>query len=117
MHARVKSIGADIDVDTYLPLDPAVFGIYFELSIGPEGGRGEEIFGVTVCSPGWLAEQVEWHGRPISRRHHLITNVWDISEIRRTLTKAFEEPEAETWNELGSTLSRLGRWEFEDYEP
>jgi hypothetical protein len=96
------------------PVDPRVFGFLLQVMIGPEGAEGEESFDIKVCSPLWLIER---HNRDdvIVGRHHLILFEYDYERLKRTIQTYCGQWEAPTWSDLAVKLSRVGRWEFEDY--
>jgi hypothetical protein len=50
-------------------------------------------------------------------RHHLIVERYDAPRIRLYLTGAVEAEETPTCRDLAPRIGRLGRWEFEDYQP
>jgi immunity protein 8 of polymorphic toxin system len=83
---------------------------------GPEGGQGEEAFDILVCTPDWIAREVE-HGGIVNGRHHLIVRKFDLSLITSFLLEAANNSTARTWQEAAAKLSRIGKWEFEDYKP
>lgn len=86
------------------------------MMIGPEGEPGEESFDVVVCTPRWLERRVHEEGALIGR-HHLMIERWDADRVRNFLRDAVESEEAPTWPELAAKIGRLGKWEFEDYQP
>lgn len=81
---------------------------------GPEGGRGEESFDILVCTPQWLASEVQSRGA-MSGRHLLVVESFDSDEIRAFLQEYANGCAGSSWDEVALKLSRLGRWEFEDY--
>jgi hypothetical protein len=83
---------------------------------GPDGGEGEESFDVLVCTPTWLAREVERMGL-VDGRHHLIVHEFNLERIRSFLVAYASTCAGETWQEVAAKLSRLGKWEFEDYAP
>ncbi|HEV2885883.1 MAG TPA: immunity 8 family protein [Jatrophihabitans sp.] len=117
MRAVIRRLHSpDADLDTYLPIDPTDVGVLVQIMAGPEGKPGEESFDVVVCTARWLDRWVAEHG-PLVGRHHLIIERWDLARIRRYLTQAVESEEAATWGELAVRIGRIGKWEFEDYQP
>ena len=117
MRASVRTVySADADIDTYVPEDPSRDGLWVHLLVGPEGGEGEESFDRLICTPLWLRDVIAREG-PQFGRHHLIIDPFDLGLAERVLRRKFESMEAEDWPSLGEKLSRLGYWEFEDYQP
>jgi hypothetical protein len=116
MRAEVGSTSVqDADTGNSTPDAPADDSATVSFFIGPAGGRGEESFDVTVCTPRWLTRELERVGRPIIGRHLLIVDRIDLRRDIEYLTATFQQFRAETWPELGAKLARIGGWEFEDY--
>lgn len=103
----------DLAVD--MPPDPEKFGVLVQMLVGPADGPGEESFDVVVCTPSHLAQLAEIG--PFIARHHLVVDGWNWKAIREFLQGQVGRCEAETWVEIGNCLGRIGRWEFEDYQP
>src|SRR5215813_8550469 len=101
-------------LEAYSPVDPEVFGFLAQVMIGPDEGEGEESFDVRVCSPKWLLQRYDREDIIIGR-HHLIMLEYDFGRMMRAIEAFCRECEAPTWRELALKLSRLGKWEFEDY--
>jgi hypothetical protein len=111
---RLHSPDAD-PLSGFAPHDPESFAIYVQAFVGPDEGEGEESFGFTVCTAAWLAEQ------PPSRkgfeflRSTLLMPRWDYEVMLRALTDLCRHASGDTWDEVATSLSRYGSWEFEDY--
>jgi hypothetical protein len=103
------------DLESFAPADPTCFGFLLQAMFGPEAARGEESFDILVCTPSWLASEVEREGI-VNGRHTLIVAAYDLSRIRSFLTAYANTCTGETWHEAALKLSRLGKWEFEDYK-
>ncbi len=118
MRAVVKSIHcADIpDLEGYYPDLPDNSGFYLELGIGPKDSKGEEIFGLTICTPQWLMNQYP-KDDVILGRHHLIVFEYDYKRIIGKIEKFLLRCNSDTWHEVTLKVGELGRWEFEDYQP
>jgi hypothetical protein len=106
----------DVDLESFEPEDPENVGILIQMIVGPADGPGEESFDVVVCTTRWLERWVQEEG-PLVGRHHLIVDRFDRRRIGGFLTEAVESEEARTWPELALRIGRLGKWEFEDYQP
>jgi hypothetical protein len=104
------------DPEVYRPKEADRFGVILRLFVGPSSSEGEESFDLTVCTPSWLAAECERDGF-ILGRHHLIVLSYDFEFIRRTLITLVERWGGATWQEVADKVSRIGYWEFEDYEP
>lgn len=90
------------------------FSVLVQAMFGPRGSEGEESFDVVVCNPEWVEQIVRVEGL-LSGRHHLIMSRFDATRIREFLTAAANESSGSTWREVAEKLSRIGKWEFEDY--
>lgn len=115
MKAKVHRFHSpDCDLDTFVPGDAEDVGILVQIIAGPFDGPGEESFDVLVLTPRWLSRWIEERG-PLVGRHHLFVNHFDWAVVRTILVEAVERESAASWTELGDRISRLARWEFEDY--
>lgn len=83
--------------------------------VGPDDGPGEESFDIEVCTPAWLVARFEEGWPPLPGCGRLIVARYDWPLIEHTLRRHISYLKAPTWHELALKLSRLGRWEFEDY--
>ncbi|MGM7648889.1 Imm8 family immunity protein [Nocardia sp. JW2] len=81
---------------------------------GPQGMRGEESFDLLVCTPRWIAEQVNLTGMIIGR-HKIIVDRIDLDAVTQYLRGYVAGLDEPTWPELAAKLARIGMWEFEDY--
>jgi len=117
MRPRLKRIHSpDIhDLGSFQPEDGGNFAFLLQAMFGPEGTEGEESFDIVVCTPRWLEQNVSEN--VISGRHHVIVKRYDIEQIRAFLERYARDCEADTWQAVAAKLSRIGRWEFEDYTP
>ncbi len=67
-------------------------------------------------TPGSLTEELDQWG-PLHGRHTVVVATWDPHQIRSFIDRLFTQAEGRDWHEVGAQLSRLGHWEFEDYQP
>jgi hypothetical protein len=116
MRAELKRLHSpDIEnLRDYLPKDQHNFGFLLQLIAGPLSEPGEESFDVFVCTPEWI----ELHHPPteiVIGRHILIVFEYDFDRLFRFLQEYFSRCSGSTWQEIAVKLSRLGKWEFEDY--
>ncbi|MCU1273492.1 MAG: hypothetical protein JWO48_923 [Bryobacterales bacterium] len=104
------------DLRAYLPEVSDNFGFLLQAMIGPKGIEGEESFDIQVCTPKWL---IGHSGRTdiILGRHYLIMIEYDYDRLVEKIASFCNECSGETWQEIAGRLSRLGKWEFEDYQP
>lgn len=104
------------DFAAFSPADPTCFCILIQAMFGPADGEGEESFDVLVCTPTWLNREIEKKGI-VDGRHHLIVLNFDLEQIRSYLVEYAATCAGENWQDVAIKLSRIGKWEFEDYAP
>lgn len=102
------------DLESFHPDEPDYFCVLVQAMFGTATVPGEESFDILVCSPKWLASEVEREGVVVGR-HYLIVASFDFERIRAFLGRYADECVGATWDEVAAKLGRLGRWEFEDY--
>ncbi|WP_328407937.1 Imm8 family immunity protein [Nocardia sp. NBC_00403] len=95
---------AELSVDTLL----------VQLMIGPENAPGEESFDVIVCTPEGHARASDSRGSE-AKEYTLILDRIDIALVRRYVDDFLRDLERPTWEELATEISRIGKWEFQDY--
>ena len=117
IRAKLKSFEIsnepDLDPAGFVPDDFEDFCCNFVLKTGPASEKGEELFYLTVCSPKWLASEVQKDGF-VWGRHHLIVPEYNLKAITAVLTKFVERCSGDSWHEVVEKLSRIALWEFED---
>ncbi len=89
------------------------FCVLVQAMFGPEGVDGEESFDVLVCNPKWV--EARTNEGAFNSRHHLIMSRFDANDIRSFLIDSAKQFDGSTWEEVAEKLSRVGKWEFEDY--
>jgi len=99
----------------FVPDDASDFSLLVQVIAGPKGGEGEESFDVEVVTPSHLAKRLSRSG-PMSGRHLLLVDRLDPEAIQRWLERAVAGCTGATWRETAKKLSRIGHWEFEDYD-
>jgi len=104
------------DLSSYNPEEPDNFGFLLQAMIGPEGTDGEESFDIMVVTPKWLEKRAA-EVQIFLPRHYLVVKEYDMNAIRTFIEEFIEQSSAETWDEVALLLSRLGCWEFENYQP
>jgi Immunity protein 8 len=106
----------DLDpLETSQPPDPTDFSILVEVTVGPKGQRGGELFGISVCTPTHLRRLVS-PGSYLFARHYLIVDRYDYRQIHAAIHKLFNGVQRTTWIEVAEVLARWGHWEFEDLQ-
>ncbi|QOZ29920.1 hypothetical protein XH93_25670 [Bradyrhizobium sp. CCBAU 51753] len=115
MRAELKSIfSPDADpLEDFLPMGS--FGILVMAMIGPAGEAGAESFDFVLCTPEWFSANTS--GEFTIGRHYLFVRDFDYARLKEFVqdycTSCGEE---RSWALLAEKLSRLGKWEFEDYQ-
>lgn len=122
MRARVQCLHSpDAEPDEFAPADPRDATIFIQVLTGPrlapgsDEPEGQESFDLEVFTPKALTRHLLEKG-PVPGRHMVIVEQWDYPSIAAYLFHTFESEEAADWEELGTRLGRIGRWEFEDYD-
>jgi hypothetical protein len=49
-----RLFSVDVDIPSYRPENPDFFGFFMEFFAGPENEKGDDAFGITVCTLPWL---------------------------------------------------------------
>jgi hypothetical protein len=104
------------DLGQYVPTIPDEFGFLLQIFAGPDDGDGEESFDVLVCTPAWLCNH---HARTdiVIGRHHMILFEYNYPRLVDFVTQYVNTCEGPAWEDVAEKLGRLGKWEFEDYQP
>lgn len=116
MRAELKRLHSpDVhDLKAFSPEDTGDVGFLLRVMIGPEGEDGEESFDVQVCTPKWLEKHCAGSGILVGR-HHLVMPEYSYQALVSFITAYCDRSSGQTWQEVALQLSRLGKWEFEDY--
>jgi hypothetical protein len=104
------------DLRNFVPEIIDNFGFLLQAMIGPKGVDGEESFDIQVCTPKWLSDRQDPSDVVIGR-HYLIVFGYDYDRLVNVIANFCEECSGKTWQEIAMRLDRLGKWEFEDYQP
>jgi hypothetical protein len=117
MRAEIKRLHSPdiVNLESYTPQVEDNFCFLLQVIAGPLGQDGEESFDVLVCMPRWFEDHFS-RDQIIMGRHHLIVFEYNYDRIRSFIKVYFEKCEGENWQEVATKLSRLGKWEFEDYK-
>lgn len=118
MKAVIKAIiSPDIeDLRAYAPADHENFSLFLQLIVGTDDGEGGESFNVVVCTPDWIKQNLR-KDEILVGRNHLIVREYDYDRIVRRIEKFLLHCTGNTWQDIAGKISRLGQWEFEDYNP
>lgn len=114
MQAELRSLFSS-DVDDLRSFAPGeIFCVSIRALIGPAGLPGEESFDFEICSPAWLAAEVE-RETMVSGRFRLFMATFDYEAVERYVAKRLAHANGADWPEVATKLTRWSRWEFEDY--
>ncbi|AHJ95432.1 immunity 8 family protein [Hymenobacter swuensis] len=115
MKAEIRgySVTENEDLSTYEPEAQQVFGFTLLFEIGIQGQEGSDFFEVEVASPAFL-ERLASH--PLFLRHTILATDYNIPAAVALVRKYVEKLEEDSWEKLASKISRVLRWEFEDYK-
>lgn len=117
MRAQLKHLHSpDIDLENYWPENEANFGFLLEASIGIEGSDGGDIFQFMVCTPEWLKIKYS-EQKSVWGSNKLIVFGYDFDVIRTEIIRYVECCTGEDWVTIARKLSKVGAWEFENYQP
>ena len=116
MKAKIRSfhISGSLNPNQFSPTDPENFSFLLELMVGPENADGAEIFDVQVCTPKWFLSTMKKND-VILGRHFLIVLEYDFDRIINRVRHLIETCTGNNWDEVAEKVSRIGHWEFEDY--
>lgn len=116
MRAKLKQLSSpDIDLNNYWPEDENNFGFLLEASIGLEHEGGADVFSIMVCTPDWIKSEY-LSRKNVWGRHMLIVFNYDLDEIKKVIIRYIENCTGDNWLAIAQKISRVGAWEFEDYQ-
>ncbi|MFM0276784.1 Imm8 family immunity protein [Paraburkholderia sediminicola] len=107
---------ADIDFDSYCPEEEDCFSFPIQMAIGYEGGKGGDLFQMTVCTPAWIAKENQGKTAVVGTSL-LVVFRYDWPTILSAIREIVSAYTAYDWPTLAQKLSRIADWEFEDYRP
>jgi hypothetical protein len=118
MQANLKRLHSS-DVRDFKSFQPEMaddFGFLLQAMIGPTGAYGEESFDFQVCTPKWLERH---HGKSaiVAGRHYLLVFEYNFQRLSDFISAFCTACAGGIWQEIAVQLGRLGKWEFEDYQP
>lgn len=118
MKASIKECySTDIDdLFEHLPVNPIDFGFPLSFIVGPMGEPGEESFDCFVCTPAYLARSHSVD-EVVFGRHLVIVQRYDFNNILDVVAKYITSFDEKSWETLAEKIGRIGKWEFEDYQP
>jgi len=99
------------DLSKFRPSGP--FCVLVQAIVGPAGSPGEESFDILVCSPSWLDANIG--DEIVDGRHHLIMRDYKYKRLWDYIDSYCSMQKGKDWQVIAVRMSRLGKWEFEDY--
>jgi Immunity protein 8 len=102
------------DLENYRPDDYESFSFLVTVRVGPKGEDSSDIFYLDICTPKWLLDNR--YEDFVVGKGKLIVFRCDMKMILARIKSLFENCSGEDWNEIAIKLSRIGNWEFEDYQ-
>jgi Immunity protein 8 len=113
MKAEIKRLHSpDIyNLENFSPINNEVYFL-LQIMIGVKGKSGEESFDIIVSTPQYLLQNQE---EIMFGSNHLIILEYNYQKILEKLQDYIENLEGENWDELADKISRIAKWEFEDY--
>jgi hypothetical protein len=83
--------------------------------VGPLDEVGEESFDFIVCSPDWMFDQMP--GNITMGLHYIFMKRFDHTQLEAFVERYCATCEGPSWRDVAQKVGRLGKWEFEEYEP
>ncbi|MDR4305112.1 hypothetical protein IHQ68_00525 [Chelatococcus sambhunathii] len=103
------------DVDDLRSYAPGTnFCVAVTAIIGPRHSPGGEMFQFLVCSPSWLADELE-RNEVICPQTYMFMASFNYAALERFVLKRIAHATGETWREIATKLARWSDWEFEGY--
>jgi len=103
------------DLSTYEVGDPLIFSFSLNFAIGTADSEGVDYFEVLVASAGYLAQRKEAQA-PAFLRHIVLAQDYNVPAAVALMEKYVSSLEEDSWQKLASKISRMARWEYEDYQ-
>jgi hypothetical protein len=102
--------------ETFQPSEAERFGLWLHAGAGMADTDAADDFRFFVCNDAWLSYQREL-GIACGARYLLIDGPFDASTVKAQLEAFLESCVGESWDEVVAAVSKVGLWEFEDYQP
>lgn len=117
MISEVKNIFSPdvLDFATYYPEDDECFNFLLSVIVGIKGTKSEESFNIEVCTPKWLIANYN-KDDIILGKNKMIVFGYNKEKIFKKAKSLFDGRSGNTWEEIAIKLSRIGQWEFEEYQ-
>ncbi len=118
MKAQLKELFSLELVDSleeFYPENEYNFGFSVRLMIGLDDGMGSESFDMFVCTPDWIKSHYTEEGY-LWGFQTLIVLKYDFDLIKTEIARQISYCTGNSWIEIARKLSKLGAWEFENYQ-
>jgi Immunity protein 8 len=102
------------DLENYRPDDHENFSFSLTITVGPLGEAGGDLFDIDVCTPKWLLARQD--DDIVLGKGKIIVYRCDMKMILKRVSALFEGCIGKDWNDIAIKLSRVGHWEFENYQ-
>ena len=118
MRAELKdmsSLGVE-PLESFTPDDPTQFSLWVTLSIGVQGFDAADNFQALICSTHNLMDIVRQSGALVGQPL-IVAETWNLPLIKQRIEDYCAACQGEEWEDILPMLTRLGLWEFENYNP
>ena len=92
------------------------FCITVRIEVGIKGEPGADAFKFEVCSPEYLALELESHSA-MWGSSRLIMKEFDTVAIEAHVQKRLRHDSDTSWEKVAHRVGQWARWEFADYKP
>ncbi len=82
--------------------------------IGPEGSEASESFDLIICNDKWIVQECAANGF-VFERFLFIMNDFNLDMFKKKIEDICKSSSGNSWEEISSKLSRIAKYEFEDY--
>jgi len=116
LQAKLKQVHSpDVwDLQKYQPEVADNFSFLLELSVSTTESEAADNFDIFVCTPEWLKQHHKTDDIVVGR-NRLIIFEYNYDRLINFLTKYCSKCSGDTWEEIAEQMSRLAKWEFEDF--
>ena len=90
------------------------FGFKVVLFIGAEDDAKCDAFDAYVCTPGFFASHMA-DDQLVSGQYIFFVKNFDYMKFRTCIEEYLRRCEGESWREVAKKVSRIGAWEFDDF--
>ena len=118
MKAELKRLHSPdvFELSKYIPEEKDCFAFLLQMFVGEKDKEGEESFDMIVCTPKWLIKNNN-QSEIIIGSHYLIMFEYNYQKLYNKLKVIIDSVNGETWDDIGLKIGKIGKWEFEDYQP